>query len=169
MRAEHGASFSIFVAETLTLLSLVTDLGVRLMFRMAIGLIEMTKAAPPMIAAPVTIATASLAAHTAASIPMPGSGVFASCPCRGRAAEPDPGRDPAGGLRVGAATVRQRVDPDGARVLGSAVAGTQADRYGCAAPCDACAAGGTATGASPGAVIQMSRTMDAIRRKACRA
>ncbi|WP_411840221.1 hypothetical protein [Paracoccus sp. ME4] len=113
MRAEHGASFSIVFAVTSTLLSLVTDLGARLMFRIAFGLIEMTKAAPPMIAAPVIIASASPAAHTAAPMAMPGLGMFASCPCRSRAAEPDPGRDPPGGLRVGAANARRRVDPDG--------------------------------------------------------
>ena len=116
MRAEHGASSFIFVAITTTLLSLVTDLGARLMFRMAIGLIEMTKAAPPMIAAPVIIASASPAAHTAAPMAMPDSEMFASRPCQNRAAEPDPWRDPAGGLRVGAATARRRVDPDGCTV-----------------------------------------------------
>ena len=195
MRAEHGASFSILFAVTLTLLSLVTDLGVRLMFRMAIGLIEMTKAAPPMIAAPGIIATASPAAHTAAPMAMPGSGMFGVEPLR---------RIP-GAIPPTAFASVPRLHGDVSTLTAHGLLGLRsrecmltvadaplpAEHAPLAEPTRMCALarlsslghrtgsmgtpqkkverGGTATGASPAVVILMSRTTDATRREACRA
>ena len=84
-RVAHGALSTIGMAVTATLLSLVIGLGMGLMPRIAIGLIEVTKATPPTIAALVVVAAMGpgatgaliavtavawvpLAAHTAALV-----------------------------------------------------------------------------------------------------
>ncbi|MDH2328273.1 ABC transporter permease subunit [Cereibacter sp. SYSU M97828] len=84
-RIAHGAVSTIGMAAFVTLISLVVGLGIGLMPRIAIGLIEVTKATPPTIAALIVVAAmgpsalgaviavsavawAPLAAHTAALV-----------------------------------------------------------------------------------------------------
>lgn len=84
-RIAHGAISTIGLALIVTLISLVIGLGMGLMPRLAIGLIEVTKATPPTIAALIVVAAmgpsasgaviavsavawAPLAAHTAALV-----------------------------------------------------------------------------------------------------